>query len=215
MQIYNANESGISMVHRPGKVITQLGRRTVYSLSSVKRGKTHMALVCVSVTGNTLLPMMVNPRERPVLVKMDGSTRTFIYSGGIFLLQKIPRACPVLLIQDGHMSHMSIEAIEFAKDNNIHILCLPSYATHLLQPLDAGVLKSFKANFSKACSTYIAQHPVRVITAEVLSAMVAAAWSLSLTPVNIMSGFRKCGLFPFNPNSVDDRRLTPSKAFRT
>ena len=35
----------------------------------------------------------------------------------------------------------------------------------------------------------------------------------SLTTLNIMSDFRKCGLFPLNPSAVDDRHVAPSKAF--
>ena len=108
---------------------------------------------------------------------------------------------------------MSIDAIEFARANNIHLLCLPSHTTHILQPLDVGVFKSFKSNFSKSCSNYLAKHPGRVVTPEILSSLVADAWMPSLTTLNIMSGFQKCGLFPLNPGAVDDRCMAPSKAF--
>ena len=33
-------------------------------------------------------------------------------------------------------------------------------------------------------------------------------------PVNILSGFKKTGVYPFNPSAVDDRQLTPSTAFQ-
>lgn len=72
-----------------------------------------------------------------------------------FFVGNIPPTRPVLLIQDGHVSHVSIEAIEFARANDIHLLCLPSHTTHILQPLDVGVFKSFKTNFNKACSNYV------------------------------------------------------------
>lgn len=45
----------------------------------------------------------------------------------------------------------------------VHLLCLPSHTTHVLQPLDVGMFTSFKRNFSKACSKYLAAHPGRVI----------------------------------------------------
>ena len=56
-----------------------------------------------------------------------------------FFSRNIPPTRPVLLIQDGHSSHMSIEGIEFARDNGIHMLCLPAHTTHILMPLDVGV----------------------------------------------------------------------------
>ena len=72
-----------------------------------------------------------------------------------FFLRNIPPARPVLLIMHGHGSHVSIDLIELARSNGVDLLCLPSHTTHILQPLDVGVFKSFKANFSKACSRYI------------------------------------------------------------
>ena len=57
----------------------------------------------------------------------------------------VPPARPVLLIQDGHCSHVSIEGIELATAHSIHLLCLLPHTTHILQPLDVGVFKSFKA----------------------------------------------------------------------
>ena len=46
-----------------------------------------------------------------------------------------------LLIFDGHSSHISIELIELAKANNVHLLCLPAHTSHLLEPLDVCVYK--------------------------------------------------------------------------
>jgi hypothetical protein len=64
MQIFNADESGIGIVYKPGKVIAQLGRKNVYSVSAAERGKTHTILACVSASGSSLPPMMVYPRKR-------------------------------------------------------------------------------------------------------------------------------------------------------
>ena len=117
-----------------------------------------------------------------------------------------------MLIQDGHGSHVSVELIELARANDVHLLCLPAHTTHILQPLDVGVFKSFKTYFSKACHKYLAKHPGRVITPDVIACLVAEAWPLSFTPLNILSGFRKCGIHPLNPGEVSDRQLAPFKA---
>ena len=47
-----------------------------------------------------------------------------------------------------------------------------------------------------------------------IAALIGAAWSHSLTPVNIMAGFRKSGAFPLNPGVIEDRQLAPSLAVR-
>ena len=46
MQIYNADETGISIVHKPGKVLAELGA-WIYAITSAERGKTHTVLSCV------------------------------------------------------------------------------------------------------------------------------------------------------------------------
>ena len=40
---------------------------------------------------------------------------------------------PQLLIVDGHSSHFTRGFLEYARDHNIHILCLPPHTTHALQ----------------------------------------------------------------------------------
>ena len=117
-----------------------------------------------------------------------------------------------MLIQNGHTSHTSIKLIELACKNNIHLLCLPPHTTHVLQSLDIGVFKLFKANFSKACTKYLAKYPGRVATVDKLASLIAEAWPLSLTMVNVLSSFKKCGIFPLNPGEITDRQLAPSKA---
>ena len=50
MQIFNCDETWVSIVHKPGKVITELGRRKVYALTSGEWGKTHTTFIlCLSV----------------------------------------------------------------------------------------------------------------------------------------------------------------------
>ena len=132
-----------------------------------------------------------------------------------FFIKNIPPMRPILLIQDGHSSHVSIELIEMTRANDVIVLCLPAHTSHILQPLDVGVFKAFKTSFNKACGNYMRQHPNQVITTDVLASVVAQAYLTSFTPVNILSGFKKTGVYPFNPSVVDDRQLAPSTAFQT
>ena len=229
MQIFNADETGISVVHKPGKVVAEIGRRTLWSVTAAEKGKNHTILSCVSATGFALPPMMIYPRKKavPDNLKMGcipGSLFKNSENGWItqeiymewfqWFLANIPPTRPVLLIEDGHASHISIEILELARTNDVHLLCLPAHTTHILQPLDVGVFKSFKTFFSKACHKYLTTYPGRVITTDVIASLVAEAWPQSMTPLNIMSGFRKCGIYPINPGEVSDRQLAPSKAVR-
>ena len=125
--------------------------------------------------------------------------------------EMIPPTRPILFIVDGHASHISVEVIEYAQKNQIHMLCLPAHTTHLLQPLDVGVFKSLKSFYYKACKEYTTDHPGRVITTDVIASLLADAWPQSITPINIMSGFKKSGTYLLNPWEIKDRDLAPSK----
>ena len=108
------------------------------------------------------------------------------------------------------MRHISVELIELVYGNNIHLLCLPAHTSHILQLLNLCVFESFKVNFSKACSSYIAKNPGRVITIDVITSLIGSAWPSSHTPVNIMNGFKKSHVYPLNLGVIDDRELVPS-----
>ena len=122
-------------------------------------------------------------------------------------------ARPVLIIEDGHSSHVSLEVIKLARENDIYLLCLPSHCTHILQPLDVGFFKSLKANFNKVCKDFLFAHPGQSIRSEDLAHFLSLAWPKALTPVNVMKGFKQCGIYPLNRGVISDRLMAPSKVF--
>ena len=56
---------------------------------------------------------------------------------------------PVVLFVDGHQSHISLQLVKTAKENGIHLYCLPPHTTHILQPLDVGVYGPVKQAWKK------------------------------------------------------------------
>jgi len=135
-QVYNVDETGVSIVHKPGKVLAELGRRNVYAVTSAERGKNHTVLVCVSASGFFIPLLMIYPRKQCVPDHMkEGALPNSMFavseSGWInqdiylkwfdFFISRIPPAQPVLLIQDGHGSHFSIELVERARANALKL----------------------------------------------------------------------------------------------
>ena len=98
----------------------------------------HTILTCVSASGHVLPPMMIYPHKQiPPDNFREGAVAQTLFSnspsGWInddllqwfkFFLTRIPPTRPVLLIMDGHGTHMSIELIELARSSGIHLLCL-------------------------------------------------------------------------------------------
>ena len=129
MQIYNRDETGVSVVHKPGKVVAEMGRHKVYAVTSAEKGKTHTILTCASASGHVLPPMMVFPRKQTPPAKFrEGAVAQTLFANSangwinsdLFLqwfelfLANIPPTRPMLLIMDGHGSHIPIELIELA-----------------------------------------------------------------------------------------------------
>lgn len=55
---------------------------------------------------------------------------------------------------------------------------------------------------------YLHKHPNNVITRQLLPSLISTAYKSSMTTQNIMSGFRKTGICPFNPEMVKTQAST-------
>ena len=75
---------------------------------------------------------------------------------------------PLLLLLDGHSTHYQPEVVRFARDHEIIILCLPPHTTHEVQPLDCGVFKPLKAQWTNVCHQYFQKIPERSSTNSIL-----------------------------------------------
>lgn len=94
-RIYNADETGITPVHIPGKILAVKGQRQVGAITSGERGKLVTVLCSVSAAGEYVPPMFIFGRARmkyeltkngPTnalyrLKKMAGSTKTSFLNG--------------------------------------------------------------------------------------------------------------------------------------
>jgi len=109
----------------------------------------------------------------------------------------------ILLILDGHSSHYQRQLTEHAKKFGVIIFCLTLHTTHESQPLDASVFKSLKQNWQQACHQFTQSNPSLAITEYRFSGLLNKAWSKIMNPTMICSGFRKSGIFPFNPDAID------------
>jgi hypothetical protein len=79
---------------------------------------------------------------------------TFLFKEFLFLFKRsFPSGVSLtnrhLLILNGHGNHVTLEAIEHAKDIELDMITLPSHTSHALQPLDVYCFKPFKTTFKK------------------------------------------------------------------
>lgn len=120
---------------------------------------------------------------------------------------------PIMLLIDGHKSHMTIDAIDFCRSNNIILFCLPPHTTHALQPLDVSVFKSLKDNFAKTVRALSFKKHNFVVTKREFAKVLKVPFERSFSITNIKAGFMKCGIYPLNPNAVSKQKMIPSALY--
>lgn len=111
---------------------------------------------------------------------------------------------PVLLILDNHSSHISLKAVTLCKDSGIHLLTLPPHTSHKLQPLDRCVYGPFKTYLNRALDDWMRSNPGRSVSIYEMAGLSTTAFSRSMTPVNIHSGFRCTGIYPLDSQIFGD-----------
>ena len=109
---------------------------------------------------------------------------------------------PLLLLLDGHSSHFSPATIRFAKKNDVAMFCLPPHTTHECQPLDCSLFGPLKVHWKQECHVFYQKNAGRVLSKLNFCGVFRDAWFKAITPDNMCSGFRKAGVYPFNPQAV-------------
>ena len=214
-RIYNIDESGLTCVHKPIKVLAPKGKRVVATATSGEREITTTVVTSCNAAGNYIPPMMIFKRKRrkddltehaPIgtlnEVSDSGwiSTELFMeYIKHFSKHAKPTKTDPILLILDGHKSHTkNIELIEYARDNGIEILSLPPHTSHKLQPLDRTFFKPLKVAFNTACTSWMRLHPARRISIDKIGGLFNTTYLESATIEHAVTGFRCTGIVPLN-----------------
>ncbi len=115
-----------------------------------------------------------------------------------------------LLIVDGHASHLSTEFITFTQANKIICLCLPSYLTDLLQPLDISVFGSLKQNYKNLLSEKTCSSTYNIEKTDFIT-LIQKARRQGISSRNIQSACWATRLMLYNPAIVFQKILVYSK----
>ena len=118
-----------------------------------------------------------------------------------FIQNAMPH-CPLLLLLDGHSTHFEPKSLQVAKDDNIVIFCLPPHTTHVCQPIDYSLFKPLKQQWRQECHKFYQKNPGLVVSKYNFCGIFREAWLKSITLTNVISGFRKAGIYPFNRDKI-------------
>lgn len=222
-QIYNVDETGLSTVHKPSKIIAQKGKHQVGAITSGERGLTTTCICSMNAAGEFVPPMVIFKR-----VRMNDCLKKGAPPGTVFACSKTgwitselfvewlkhfikyiklekSNEKKLLLLLDGHTTHTkNIEAIDLACEYGIIMLSFPAHTTHRLQPLDKSFFKSLKTNYNEASSTWLRTNPGYTIKQSTVSELLGIAYSKSVRMDIALNGFKSTGVWPCNRHEFQD-----------
>lgn len=219
-QIWNLDETGVRTVQKPPRVLAEKGIKQLGQITSGERGVLVTICCCINAAGRSFPPAYIFPRvnfkEHMLHGAPPDSLGLAVQSGWMnvelfvqvlqhFIKQtKSSKENPNLLILDNHVSHVSLKAIQLARDNGVSVLTLPPHCSHRLQPLDVGVLGPFKRFVDRHSNNFMVSNPGRVITIYDIARLSGSAYLLAFTPSNIINSFRATGIVPLNRDIFSD-----------
>ncbi|KAF0725163.1 hypothetical protein Ae201684_016315 [Aphanomyces euteiches] len=107
---------------------------------------------------------------------------------------------------DGGSSHLSERIVETATQLQIILLCLPSNATHLIQPLDICVFSPFKRGIRRAIYNYMIENDdATTIPKSNALEIASCAWKQHIVGRTVVSGFSEAGLWPVDHAKMSAR----------
>ena len=96
----------------------------------------------------------------------------------------------MLLVYDGHASHVGPAIIQWAKEHHMILMVLPPHTSHLTQPLDVSVFAPFRRMYNQLVQTKRREEPLTNINKYNIGELICKAYQLAMTPNNLSNGFR-------------------------
>ena len=220
-QIWNCDESGFP--HDPAKCMSIGPKGEVcYKVTCGAGRENTTALAVVSAAGRVLDPLIIFKGKnfqstwrgtRPLNDIFYGVTDKGWMTTDIFT-EWFDKFCirvterPLLLIFDGHLTHISISVIEKALNEEIFIIKLPPHVTDKLQPLDVAGFGPLKRMWETKLNEYVnVCGASKSISKGTFIDLLSDIWHEGLSPRNVISGFEKTGIFPLNREKFPVERL--------
>ena len=219
--IWNCDESGFPTDPSKSKVVGPCNE-PAFKLSFGARRENITTLAVCNASGIVLDPLVIfqgknfqsSWKGKHALkntyygVSENGWMETNIFADWFEAFTTNNKGRPMLLLFDGHMTHISIRVIERALQDNIHLLKFPPHVTDILQPLDKCCFGPLKRLWEKTLNERINKFGLarKVDKAEFVN-ILAKVWHEGLNEKNVIAGFESTGIWPLNRDKYDKSRF--------
>ncbi|CAG5075846.1 Protein of unknown function [Cotesia congregata] len=218
-RVFDMDETAVHLAPKGGLVLAERGK-SVYDVAGNEKENV-TTLFNVNAAGEFAPPLTIFKYERLPKICVESAPKDwgigksengwmtsesfYEYFTNVFypFLQKSEIKFPVIVFLDGHVSHMSIHLSKFCKEKQIILCCFPPHATHILQPLDVSFFFPLKQRWKNLIRNWRIENN----GADVEKHNVPAFLSKLINEENfvnvIKSGFKACGICPFDADAVD------------
>ena len=106
--------------------------------------------------------------------------------------------CPLLLLHDGYLSHISLDVVQLALKENVIILKFPPHITDVLQLLDVSCFGPIKRKWEMLNDCITIYGTRNCIDKSEFVDLLCEIWHDGMKPENAISGFSSTGIWPVN-----------------
>ncbi|KAF6217308.1 hypothetical protein GE061_001662 [Apolygus lucorum] len=219
-RVFNGDETGFFLSPKGQRVLAERGSKSVYMTANADEKECLTVLITANAAGEQAPPMVVFSYER-VPADIAASvpeewgigkspngwmTRATFYEYFTTIFEPwleskgIPR--PVIFFVDGHSSHLNYHLSDFCDKSQIILVSLPPNTTHIMQPMDVSVFSALKAAWKSAVHDWRLNHISSPTLTKKHFCPLLKNVLKSIKPSSVANGFRKCGLVPWDFNSI-------------
>ena len=223
-QVYNCDETGFQLDSSRRKVIVPRGTKHAYRQAQGTRDHITV-LACLNAAGEDVPPFIIYKGGYPggpynkegVPDALYGKSPAGYIDSELFrkwfvghFLKFAVKERPLLLIMDGHQSHLDPELVRAAQREGVILLCLPPHTSHILQPLDVSFFRPLKADFSGVTGDLSAVSHSFLLSKKEFSRVLRDSYQRVKDRRVVVAGFRRCGIYPLDSMAIDWSRVMPS-----
>ena len=223
-RIFNTDETGIQLSPGVGRVIGERNYRNLYEVAPGPEKSSMTFLGTFNAKGDIVTPMILYPyaNKLPKNIRDLMPLHFFVgYSDSGWMKSEnfyefLSKAFlpwvhdnnvqkPVILFVDGHKTHVTLHASKFCEDNEVILYLLPPNTTHILQPADVGAFRPLKHYWKEVVANFKREDVNAPTTRKEVAPLLDIALK-RVPPRAVVNGFRACGLYPMNPDAVDNSK---------
>ena len=223
-RIFNLDETNLELCLKTGQVLNIKNWKSCYEVTSAAKKSTLTYITTFSAAGDIISPTIIYPYKRipddimeilpegfqPLSTDSGWMTADAFFNFVITIFNKWlddkGSKKPVILLINGQKSHITMQLTEKCEEVGIILYLIPPNLTSILWPANVEPYKNLKLNWKKAVGEYHNQNNNSSLNRRDVGPILKIVLD-KMTRTMISSGFRKCGLYPFDKNGINYFKL--------